>query len=250
MKRLTPAAVTATMIAVVGLLVTAYFAKLMRAEEANAAIEIRRASNVEDAPRIEVPAFSTPSLEFLPARIAEETALAPETGMRAVTISLPATSIDKKLMRPGRHVDVYLTPNAEDVDYPPLHGGMTLTLFDGVRLLNLAAATASSGRDATLTTTVTLELTPEQANILILASEKGTIALSYNPEGKGNGGIAASSRDRATLDEILGLAAPANPDAVPKADTEPKPFVSESYKGATHTTLQFPNPHSNSIQGR
>ena len=31
---------------------------------------------------------------------------------------------------------------------------------------------------------VTLELTPEQSNVMILASERGMITMSFNPNGK------------------------------------------------------------------
>jgi pilus assembly protein CpaB len=55
---------------------------------------------------------------------------------------------------------------------------------------------------------VTLELTPEQANIILLAKDKGALQLTYTPEGKGNGGVAVADADRATLSEILGLSEP------------------------------------------
>jgi pilus assembly protein CpaB len=84
---------------------------------------------------------------------------------------------------------------------------------------------------------VTLELTPEQANILILAHEKGEIALSYNPDGKRNGGVAIKSQDRASMDEILGLNHPE--PVTPVKTVNPRPFTSETFKGTARSTLRF-----------
>jgi pilus assembly protein CpaB len=107
---------------------------------------------------------------------------------------------------------------------------MTLTLFRGVRLLAVSAgASPNEANDV-----ATLELTPDQAAVLILARERGNIALAYNPEGKGDGGIALKNRDRATFDEILGLP----PD--PAGTTGPAgTFTTEVYKGTTRSTRQF-----------
>ena len=120
---------------------------------------------------------------------------------------------------------------------------MTVTLFRGVRLLSITPGEPSD--DAT--SLATLELTPEQSAALILAREKGHLALSYNPEGKGNGGIAQKNSDRATFDEILGAPTPAatptttatTTNGRTPGDPAPTVFTTEIYKGTARSTQQF-----------
>jgi hypothetical protein len=90
----------------------------------------------------------------------------------------------------------------------------------------MGSGTARSGRS----TTVTLELTPEQANIILLAKDKGELQLTYTPEGKGNGGVAIADADRATLSEILGLTEPKK---------EPAPYTAEMYFGSSRSVISF-----------
>ncbi len=138
--------------------------------------------------------------------------------MRAVSVSFsPRGSFVGGLLRAGQYVDVHLTPQLNDPTDTRFRGGLTITLLGGVRVL--AVAGGGSGADSISTdsiSTVTLELTPEQANMLILAREKGEIALSYNPDGKGRGGVAVKNQDRATMDEILGLNRPDAPVSAPR----------------------------------
>jgi Flp pilus assembly protein CpaB len=112
----------------------------------------------------------------------------------------------------------------------------------GVRVLAVGNNSEAEAANRESANTVTLELTPEQANVLILAHEKGEIALSDNPDGKGNagrvnGGVTAKSQDRATLDEILGIN---RPETAPVVKTvRQQPFTSETFKGAERSTLRF-----------
>jgi pilus assembly protein CpaB len=240
MRRLTPAGVSAMMVLVVALLVTAYFAKLMRAEEPRNPISTKSQSvEFRNVPQ----AYSTPVEGAVKERIAagsvirssqpeppvERPQLTASRGMRAVSISLRRTVAPINGLKEGQYVDVYLTPRTDTTHDVRLRGGVTLTLFRGVRLLAVnASASANEPADV-----ATLELTPDQAAILILARERGNIALSFNPEGKGDGGIALKNRDRATFDEILGL--PPDPVATAGSAT----FTSEVYKGGTRSTQQF-----------
>ncbi|QDT41162.1 hypothetical protein Pan241w_12220 [Gimesia alba] len=157
-----------------------------------------------------------------------------EPGMRAISVPLES-SVDlvDGLIKPGEYVDVHMTPTGMNNDRR-LNGGMTLTLFKGVRVIaiNRSYTQNSSSRRGT---NVTLELTPEQANIMILARDRGEITMSYTPEGKGNGGVAISNADKATLYEILGLKTPEKP----KEEEPPKPFVVEGYYGSSRSVNQF-----------
>lgn len=157
-----------------------------------------------------------------------------EKGMRAISVPLES-SVDlvDGLIKPGEYVDVHLTPTGLNGDRR-LNGGLTLTLFKGVKVLAINRSYKQSA-NSRRGTNVTLELTPEQANILILASDNGEITMSYTPEGKGNGGVAINNEDRATLYEILGLKTPEKL----KPEEPPKPFVIEGYYGSSRSVDEF-----------
>jgi pilus assembly protein CpaB len=148
-------------------------------------------------------------------------------GMRAVAVSLSESeSMVNGLLSPGQYVDVHWTPSSVDQSDPRFRGGLTLTLFKGVKLLTISREASDLGNSGNA---VTLEVSPEQANILILARDKGEVTLTYNPQGKGTGSVAVGSEDRATLDELLGL----------RPLPTPKTFVTEHYRGPAHSTVEF-----------
>jgi pilus assembly protein CpaB len=143
-----------------------------------------------------------------------------EKGMRAVSINLNDNGTVSGL-QVGQYVDVHFSPTAI-ID--PEKGAFTMTLFKGVKVLELGGSGSRNNAK------VTLELTPEQSNILILAKDKGDLQLTYTPEGKGAGGVAVKDADRATLSEILGLTPPKK---------EPEPFVTEIYSGTGRRVQSF-----------
>ncbi|MEX0702853.1 MAG: Flp pilus assembly protein CpaB [Planctomycetales bacterium] len=153
-----------------------------------------------------------------------------EPGSRVVSIALrePVEMVDG-LVAPGQYVDVHFTPTNFTND-ERFRGGFTMTLFKGVKLLAINRSVRQGGVDQP-GTTVTFELTPPQANVILLAREKGTITLSYtSDQRKGDGGVAVASEDRATLEEILGLAPIPEPDP---------PQYSEIYRGTGRSGLRF-----------
>jgi pilus assembly protein CpaB len=71
----------------------------------------------------------------------------------------------------------------------------------------------------------------EQARIMLLAKQKGTIALSYNPTGAGGGGVSVKSeQDRVTLQQLLGIAPIKEKD---------KPFMTEHFREGMRSTTYF-----------
>ncbi|MCA9088163.1 MAG: Flp pilus assembly protein CpaB [Planctomycetaceae bacterium] len=146
-------------------------------------------------------------------------------GMRAITLNLPAP-----MVRPGGYVDIHFTPS--QMPDQALTGGTTLTLLKGVKVLevdgNRNSGLSTNGDNAR----VSLEVSVEQANILLLVKDKGELNLIYTPDGAGDGLVSLSDEDRATLDEILGL-------KKPDREEEAKPFVTEVYSGAGRRLQQF-----------
>ena len=235
MKRLTPAAVTLMTVVVVCLLVTAYFAKVLLAEEPKARLfdaaqvpsanESRQHSTERPKRRLLNSAkFRWPWGRWIPGTQATAALLGtgrvradsvqPETllseraligrfvkepiqagmpirssqlyqpgerpplevapGMRAVSITFSHRgSFVGGLLRKGEYVDVYLTPRTSESSDSQIQAGLTITLLNGVRVLAVGDTAAADSSSSGSLNTVTLELTPEQANILILAREKG-----------------------------------------------------------------------------
>ena len=257
MKRLTPAFVTLLMLVVVGLLIGAYVVKtLFAAEEPPAVAETRLipmptadlepGTLITEAHLGQAPVARgslTPDTlisnrvilgrvvkEKLPAarpirssqlyQPGERPPLDVPNDMRAITVVMGSNgSVVDGLIQPRQYVDVHLTPsNTSD---PRLRGGTTMTLFKGVKVLAMNRSVSSSNVDRG-GNSVTLELTPEQANIVILADTAGELTMSYNPNGKGTGGVTISDADRATLEEILNLD--------PLSEPTP-PFQTEQFRG-------------------
>lgn len=150
-------------------------------------------------------------------------------GMRAVTIGLgDSTAVVDGLIKPGDYVDVHLTVdnNSSDKRY---RGGFTMTMFKGVKVLAMNRLT----HQATLnrgSNTVTFELTPAQSNILLQAKTKGTLSVTYTPNGAGSGGVSIAEADRAHFEEILGL---------PDFPKRKRPFTTELYRGSSRSVIRY-----------
>ncbi len=155
-------------------------------------------------------------------------------GMRAVSIEVGAgVAMVDGMIKPGQYADVLFTstsgggPGVNDASF---QGGLTMRLFEGVKILAINRNYTQSRVDRG-SNHVTLELTEAQANIVILASDRGKLTLTYNPSNAvGDGGLALSNAERVTLYEILGLK---------KQDPAKDPFQTEIYRGNSRVTNQF-----------
>ena len=153
-------------------------------------------------------------------------------GMQAVTITLGSAAIVDGLVKPGQFVDVHFSPTSLASD-PRVGGGMTMTLFKGVKIVTINRQSSQGIVPGNNLNSVTLELSPEQANIILVARDKGTLDFSFNPEGQGRGGLAVTGKDRATLEEILGL------QPLPKPPAPPAPFLTQIYRGVGRRQYEF-----------
>lgn len=151
-------------------------------------------------------------------------------GMRAVSVEVgESTSMVDGLIKPGQFVDVLFTYQASGNADDRFQGGVTMKLFDGVKILAINRS-ITQGRVDRQSNRVTLELSEGQSNIIVLAKDRGALTLTYNPSGKGSGGLALNNSERVTLYEILGMQ---------KAEPGKEPFVTESYRGSGRGTLLF-----------
>lgn len=152
--------------------------------------------------------------------------------MSAISIPLATSALIDGLIKPGQYVDVHFSTLPSDRD-PRFKGGMSMTLFKGVKLLAINRQFQQSPIDDNRTNSATLEVTTEQANILLVLQPRGTLSLSFNPEGKGDGHLALADKDRATLDEILKL------EPIKTPEPPPPPFMSQIYRGTGRQELEF-----------
>ncbi len=267
MKRLTPALLTLIMFGAVGLLVAAYVAKnLLARDEVKPTVssrnipmavsDIAKGTMISENHLGQGP-FPSDKLErdmllvnrVIVGRVAKDDIKAAQPiranqlyqpgelppleiseGMRAVSVEVgDGVSLVDGLIKPGNHVDVLFTFQASGNADDRFQGGLTMRLFEGVKILAINRST-TQGRVERQSNRVTLELTEPQANVLVLAKDRGSITLTYNPNGKGNGGLAISNSERVTLYEILGLR---------KAEPGKDPFMTETYRGAGRGTLFF-----------
>lgn len=158
-------------------------------------------------------------------------------GKSLVTIPLNNTSsIADSVIRPGDHVDVKFLPtsipNSENI------GGLIMTLFQGVKVVEMngnatGASTRSSRTGSNGASSLTLELTPAQSNVLLLAQSNGTLQFVYNPSGEGSGGVGITDEERVTLYQILGI------EKAPAEEPEAPTFVTEIYGGPERRIHQF-----------
>ncbi len=152
-------------------------------------------------------------------------------GMRAVSIEVgDGVAMVDGMVKPGDHVDILFTAQGGGgVSDATFQGGLTMRLFEGVKILAINR-NFTQGRLDRSSNHVTLELTQTQANIVVLARDKGKLTLTYNPNGKGDGGLALSNDERVTLYEILGLK---------KQDPAKEPFQTEIYRGTRRLSNRF-----------
>ena len=271
MNRLTPATVTMLMFLVVGGLIVAYIGKSLMARTE---LKVTAATRNIPMPTADIPAGTEirdehlglgPVLETdlqrdvlmstraIIGRVAKTklTAAAPirsnmlyepganaplklAEGMVALAVQIAGSqSLVSGLIKPGDHVDVLFTPESSS-DSTRLKGGLTMTLFKGVKMLAINGK-QYQWRIDTDKNNVTLELTPEQANVIVLAEKKGSLTMTSNPHGKGTSEVTLRDKDRAFLDEILGL----EPEKKPEPKEEKPPYVTQHYKGAIGAEIQF-----------
>ena len=164
-----------------------------------------------------------------------------EDGKRGVTVNVDdATAILSGMIKTGQYVDVHMTTDAGTGDRLQSTGGsvvsgrtgMTATLVKGVKVVAMNRGAATSALQGSGSShNVTLELDENQTLIMLLAQEKGQIALTYNPTGAGTGGInVKTENDRITMEQLLGMT---------DEPAEKKPFKTEHYRGGGRSSSSY-----------
>ena len=158
-------------------------------------------------------------------------------GYQAVTVkSVDNAHMLNGLVKPGDHVDIKFTLKEMLTD-PRVQklGGLTMTLFRGVRVLainrDFVQAPLSAAQNS-----VTVEVHENDANLLLLAAAKGELTLTYTENHSGKAAVAMEDSDRATLEQLLRLEPLPPPPAPPKLDP---PQVTDVYRRSGRQVLYF-----------
>src|SRR5262249_43734446 len=101
-------------------------------------------------------------------------------GMRAVSVSVSATSGIAGLVAPGDRVDVLVTHAlpAEDPSPRDLERRVAETILHDVRVIAIDQHLETKRGEAMPAHTVTLEVTPKQSEVIALAGNLGQLSLS------------------------------------------------------------------------
>ena len=102
-----------------------------------------------------------------------------EPGMRAIAVPLSAESAAGGFILPGDHVDVVQSREVEAMGQAGGKRFVSSTVLENVKVMAIDQATAPPAGDssAVVGATATLELTPEQARVLVLAKVQGQLTL-------------------------------------------------------------------------
>jgi len=118
-------------------------------------------------------------------------------GMRAMAIPVTGNSDVAGFIFPGDHVDVILTQAVNRKNYPALDGRhVSETILSDIRVLALDQKT-DTGTTPAVAKLATLEVTPQQAEKLALASQLGTISLSLRSLARANGNVTSPANGAA-----------------------------------------------------
>lgn len=151
-------------------------------------------------------------------------------GYRALPIQVSGLNLGATHFQPGALVDINVT--FED-SHPSVGGVATKTLLNKVRVLAKGPVSSGRGRGNPTANSVTVEVTPEQANTLITAQEAGSLSLTLCAEEE-EAQVAALGEGEylATRRALLGLPE----EVVPPA---PPVFQVERWSGGNREVLEF-----------
>lgn len=107
-----------------------------------------------------------------------------EPGMRAITIGVDAVTGIAGLIWPGDRVDLLLTQNIQGADLPPDHRVAGETLMEDVRVIAVdqqLVQGAQAGAQGGGNRTITLEVSPVDAERIQVGAKLGQLSLTVHP---------------------------------------------------------------------
>jgi pilus assembly protein CpaB len=152
-------------------------------------------------------------------------------GARAIAIPVITGEASTGLLFPGDHVDVILTQNFKADNAPITRRSLSETVVENLRVLTIEMPDAKAGGRAangSSSRTVTLEVTPEQAETINVATELGKLSLtlrSVSGPDDATAALAGPSQRTGVKPTWAGDVSPALGGAVPEKATTAHPLV-------------------------
>ena len=144
-------------------------------------------------------------------------------GARAISIPVATGGASTGLLYPGDRVDVVLTQKFTDSAAPLTRRSVSETVVENLRVLVIDAVDAKTASGSTFGRTVTLEVTPEQAEKVNVAAELGKLSLTLRsvttPEGVLTTSTTGPGRATGVKPTWAGDVSPALGGAVPERGT-------------------------------
>jgi pilus assembly protein CpaB len=137
-----------------------------------------------------------------------------QPGMRAVSMAVNEVSGVSGFIAPGNRVDLLLTHSIEDLSENPIFTPRRYseTILQDLRLLAIGQEPGFSSSGAPTTgdgpsaggagETVTLEVTPNQAEAVNVAASMGTLSLALRPIPLGNTGVDNNSQKNTLTSDV------------------------------------------------
>jgi pilus assembly protein CpaB len=128
-------------------------------------------------------------------------------GNRAVSVPVNATSGISGFIFPGDRVDLILTSrfNSKDADGKILNRYVTKTLLSGIRVLAIDQKTESKNGEVNPAKTVTIEVTPKQAEKIAIGMAMGSLSLSLQSLARDQNNMDGSASIKAAQDNGRGF---------------------------------------------
>src|ERR1700736_116326 len=151
-------------------------------------------------------------------------------GARAIAIPVATGGASTGLLYPGDRVDVVLTQKFTDTAAPLTRRSVSETVVENLRVLVIDAVDAKTASGSTFGRTVTLEVTPEQAEKVNVAAELGKLSLTLRsvttPEGVLTTSTTGPGRATGVKPTWAGAVSPALGGALPdRVTAAPRPPV-------------------------
>jgi pilus assembly protein CpaB len=124
-------------------------------------------------------------------------------GTRAIAIPVATGGASTGLLYPGDRVDVVLTQQFNSGDTPLIRRSVGETVVENLRVLAIDARDAKEpAGGAAFGRTVTLEVTPLQAEKINVATDLGKLSLTLRGADSVKGGVAAATPGPATTSDV------------------------------------------------
>lgn len=162
-------------------------------------------------------------------------------GMRAMPIKVDEQSVVAKMVNIGSHVDIALTVEGS---HPDLGELATKTLLHNVEVIAVEKPSTSRRGSTNNSATITVAVTPADANILINAEGTGTLdmMLCSPADGEALPVSVGGESHMITRRELLGLS------PIPPAPAPPKPVIIEKWEGGNVKILKISQEHIEEAQ--